>query len=78
MTDALEGATSLTSLNGCDLYSAIRAGELVELRLIKEWELELLLGWCLQRSASTLTMLDFRCARRFSRTRVVSIPAIWR
>ena len=67
MADALEGATSLTSLNGCDLYSAIRAGGLVELRLIKEWELGLWAVRFLERSASTLTMLDVRCVQTRAR-----------
>ncbi len=59
VADALEGVTSLTSLNDCDTCRAIRAGE----------QTELLLGWTelgmwaaryLECSASTLTTLDLR------------------
>jgi hypothetical protein len=62
MADPLAVVTSLTSLNGCDQYSAIRAGGLRELKMTPEWELG---GWALlllERSASTFTLLDFRCA----------------
>ena len=62
MTDALEGITGLTSLNGCDRYAAIRAGGLRELTLEKEWELGVWAARFLERSASTLTTLDVRCA----------------
>ena len=60
VSDALEAATALTSLNGCDQYTAIRAGGLRELKLIPEWELGVWAARFLERSASTLTKLDVR------------------
>ncbi len=62
MSAALEHVTSLTSLNGCDQYSVIRAGGLAEIKLLKEWELGIWAAQFLGRSASTLTRLDLRCA----------------
>jgi hypothetical protein len=59
VTDALEMVTSLTSLNGCDLYTAIRRGELAELNL-KNTELGVWAARFLERSASTLVTLDVR------------------
>jgi hypothetical protein len=56
---ALERITSLTSLNGCDQYAAIRAGGLEELKL-GGTELGVWAGQFLERSASTLTTLDLR------------------
>ncbi len=53
----------LTSLNGCDQYTAIRAGGLRELKLTPKWELGVWAVRFLERSASTLTKLDFRCAQ---------------
>jgi hypothetical protein len=51
---------SLTSLNGCDQYVAIRAGGLRELNL-RDTELGVWAARFLERSASTLTSIDFRC-----------------
>ncbi len=62
VADVLERITLLTSLNGCCQYAAIRAGGLVELRLLKEWDLVVWAARFLDRSASTLTTLDIRCA----------------
>ncbi len=53
--------TSLTSLNGCDQYAAIRKGGLAELKLYAEWELAVAVARYLPRSGSTLTRLDVRC-----------------
>ncbi len=61
MADALERVTSLTSLNGCDKYAAIRAGGLRELTLDGKWELGVWAAQFLERSSSTLTTLDLRC-----------------
>ena len=58
MADALERVTGLTRLNGCDQYTAIRAGGLRDLKLIKEWELGMWAVRFLERSESTLTRLD--------------------
>jgi hypothetical protein len=60
VTDALEHVTSLTSLNGCCQYTAIRAGGLAELKLNETWELGVWAARFLERSASTLTTLDVR------------------
>ena len=60
MADALERVTSLTSLNGCDKYTAIRAGGLRELKLDGKWELGVWATRFLERSGSTLTTLDLR------------------
>ncbi len=61
MVDAIEGITSITSINDCNQYATIRAGGLSELKLEKEWELGLWAAWFLGRSATTLTTLDVRC-----------------
>ena len=61
VADALECVTSVTSLNGCGQYAAIRAGCLTELKLDKEWELVVWAARYLPRSADTLTALDIRC-----------------
>ena len=61
MADALERVTSLTRLNGCGQYAAIRAGGLREMTLSKEWELGVWAGRFLERSGATLTTLDVRC-----------------
>jgi hypothetical protein len=61
LSAALEQVTSLTSLNGCDQYSAIRAGGLAEINLLEEWELGIWAARFMGRSASTLTKLDLRC-----------------
>ena len=58
VSDALERVTSLTSLNGCGQYAAIRAGGLAELKLEKEWELGVWAARFLERSGATLTALD--------------------
>ncbi len=63
VADALERVTCLTSLNGCNKYAAIRAGRLRELNL-DNTELGVWAARFLERSASTLTKLDIRCARR--------------
>ena len=60
VTDALERVTSLTSLNGCGQYAAIRAGGLAELKLEKEWEMGVWAARFLERSGATLTALDVR------------------
>jgi hypothetical protein len=62
IADALEGVTSLTSLNGCAAYAAIRAGGQTEL-LLKGMELVVAVARYLPRSAHTLTALDLRCPR---------------
>ena len=67
VADALERVTSLTSLNGCDQYAAIRAGGLAEINL-DSTGLEVWAARFLERSASTLTRLDLRCARHRIRT----------
>ncbi len=64
MADALEAVTSLTSLNGCDQYAAIRKGGMRELtirNMSEDKELGVWAGMYLERSASTLTELDLRC-----------------
>ncbi len=63
MWDALEGVTSLTSLNGCGQYAAIRAGGVAEIVLRREWELGGLAARFVGRNASTLTTLNVRCCR---------------
>ncbi len=62
MADALEGCTSLTSLNGCDQYAAIRKEGMRELSIrgSQDTELGVWAGLYLERSASTLTKLDLR------------------
>ncbi len=57
MADALELLTSLTSLDGCDQYSAIRTGGLQEIDLNFK-ELGMWATRFFERSASTLTKLD--------------------
>jgi hypothetical protein len=57
---ALDRITSLTSVNGCDQYAAIRKGGLAELKLDGEWELAVAAGRYLPRSGSTMTRLDVR------------------
>jgi hypothetical protein len=57
---ALELVTCLTCLNGCGHYAAIRAGGLQTMTLSPEWELAVWAARFLERSASTLTMLDVR------------------
>ena len=64
VADALERVTSLTSLNGCDKYAAIRAGGLRKLELDGKWELGVWAARFLERSGSTLTTLDLRCAQQ--------------
>ena len=59
MADALERVTSLTRLNGCGQYAAIRAGGLREMRL-EDTELGVWAGRFLERSGATLTRLDVR------------------
>ena len=62
VTDALEQITSLTSLNGCGQFSAIRAGGLQELEIkdLEDGELGVWLARYLGRSGATLTKLDLR------------------
>jgi hypothetical protein len=64
IADALEAVTSLTSLNGCDRYAAIRAGRQTELALCGEMELGVAVARYLPCSADSLTKLDLRCPRR--------------
>jgi hypothetical protein len=63
VADALELVTGLTCLNGCGQYAAIRAGGLREMSLgstgLGVWAARFL-----ERSGSTLTLLDVRCAVR--------------
>ncbi len=59
IADALEGITSLTSLNAYSHYAAIRAGGLAELQLAGT-ELAVAVARYLPRSADTLTALDLR------------------
>ena len=61
MAEALERVTTLTSLNGCDQYTAIRSGGVREMRLNGK-ELGVWVARFLERSASTLTVLDVRWA----------------
>ncbi len=61
MADSLERVTSLTTLNGCDQYAAIRAGGQAGMDL-GGTELGVWAARFLERSASTLTTLDIRCA----------------
>ena len=63
MADALEHVTSLTSLNGCGQYAAIRTGGLAEINLSRT-ELWMWAARFLERSAATLTTLDIRSRRR--------------
>ncbi len=57
VTDALERVTSLTSLNDCKQYAAIRAGGVKEMQLDGK-ELGIWVTRFLARSASTLTRLN--------------------
>ena len=68
VADALdtERFTSLTSINGYKQYAAIRAGGLAEVRL-EGTELGVCVAGFLERSASTLTRLQLRCARHHTR-----------
>ncbi len=61
VSDALEGLTRLTSLNGCDQYAAIRRGGLAKIDLAGT-ELGVWAARFVGRSESTLTHLDLRCA----------------
>ncbi len=63
VADALDSATSLKCFNGCGKYVAIQAGGLRELNL-RGSELGVWAARFLERSASTLTKLNLRCARR--------------
>jgi hypothetical protein len=60
MAEALEAVTSLTSLNGCARYAAIRAGGQSELVLDSKWEAAVAVAQYLTRSSGTLTTLDLR------------------
>ncbi len=62
IANALEGITSLTSLNGCALYPVIRAGGIAQLQLEPATELCIAVSRYLQCSASTLTTLNLRCS----------------
>ncbi len=59
ISDALEAVTSLTSLNGCTRYAAIRAGGQRELRL-GGTEIGLAVVRYLPRSTYSLIALDLR------------------
>jgi hypothetical protein len=59
VADALEHIPSLTSLNGCTDYEAIRKGGVKKMEL-EETELGLWAARFFERSAKTLTMLDVR------------------
>jgi hypothetical protein len=73
MSDAIEAITSLTCLNGCDQYAAIRAGGVTEMRL-GGTELGVWAARFLERSASTLTSLDIRCCAVVGCQRVGRVP----
>ena len=60
VAEVLERVTSITSLNGCDQYAAIREGGLQALELEKT-DLAVWASRFLERSASSLTKLDVRC-----------------
>jgi hypothetical protein len=60
VADALERVTSLTSLNGCDQYAAIRVGGVSSMEL-EGTGLGVWAARFLDRSALSLTMLDIRC-----------------
>ena len=60
VADALERVTTLKSLNGCGQYAAILDGGMKKMTLEKEWELGVWATRYLERSASTLTVLDIR------------------
>ncbi len=60
MADALEAVTTLTCLNGCDRYGAIRAGAQSEVALDGKWELVDAVARYLPRSGATLGRLDLR------------------
>ncbi len=62
IVDAVEGVTSLTSLNGCAAYAGIRAGGQTEL-LLGGKELGVAVTRFLPRSGETLAGLDLRCPR---------------
>ncbi len=62
VANALVGVTSLTSLNGCDQYKAIRHGEQTEM-MLGGTELGVAVARYLPLSSSTLTALDIRCRR---------------
>ncbi len=57
--DGLERLTSLTSLNGCEKYLAIRAGGRKKINL-RGMELGVWAARFLERSTNTLTSLDVR------------------
>ncbi len=59
VADALEAIMSLTSFNGCDQYTNIRAGGMLVMNL-ENTELSVWGALFLRRSASTLTKLDLR------------------
>ncbi len=65
VADTLESITSLTCLNDCFEYAAIRAGGLAVMNMYSTYELG---GWVpfmapfLERSAGSLTHLNVRCA----------------
>ena len=61
VADALEELTSLTSLNRCDKYRAIRAGGLAELDL-GNTQLGVAMARYLHASTATLKTLDLRCS----------------
>jgi hypothetical protein len=60
VADALVRVTSITSLNGCCKCAAIRTGGLYHLD-IASTEIGVWAARFLERSASTLNTLDFRC-----------------
>jgi hypothetical protein len=60
IADALDGITSLTSLNGYDRCHAVRMGGVAELHLTGT-ELGVAVARFLPRSADTLTLLELRC-----------------
>ncbi len=67
VADALMGITSCTSLNGCDQFAAMREGGLRVMTLEREWELGSCAWKFVERSSSTLTKLDVRCASQTDR-----------
>ncbi len=77
VADALMGITSCTLLNGCDQFAAIREGGLRVMKLEREWELGSCAWKFVERSSSTLTRLDVRCATLRARV-CTSVPACLR
>jgi hypothetical protein len=72
---ALEGCTSLSSLNGCEEYRQVLAGGIRKLDVDGK-ELGVALGPYLERSASTLVALEMRCCPSCSLCDMRSSPYV--